>query len=98
MVENNKRPNWKESDRLAALRRYDVLDTPPEPAFDSLVRLAAHVCDTPLAAINLLDDRRQWFKAEVGWGLRETITSGPTDCPGFATAPPRAFGTRARVS
>jgi two-component sensor histidine kinase len=72
VVENNKRPNWEESDRLAALRRYDVLDTPPEPAFDSLVRLAAHVCETPLAAINLLDDRRQWFKAEVGWGLRET--------------------------
>jgi GAF domain-containing protein len=72
VVENNEKPNWEESDRLAALRRYDVLDTPPEPAFDSLVRLAAHVCGTPLAAINLLDDRRQWFKAEVGWGLRET--------------------------
>ena len=72
MVENNKCPNWEERDRLAALRKYDVLDTPPEPAFDGLVRLAAHVCDTPMAAINLLDDRRQWFKAEVGWGVRET--------------------------
>jgi two-component sensor histidine kinase len=72
VVENNEKPNWEESDRLAALRSYDVLDTPPEPAFDSLVRLAAHVCSTPMAAINLLDDRRQWFKAEVGWSLRET--------------------------
>ena len=47
MVENNKRPSWEESDRLAALRSYDVLDTPPEPAFDGLVGLAAQVCDTP---------------------------------------------------
>ena len=43
-----------------------------EPAFDSLVQLAAQVCDTPIAAINLIEDRRQWFKAEVGLGFRET--------------------------
>jgi two-component sensor histidine kinase len=69
---NNKRPSWEESDRLATLRTYNVLDTPPEPAFDGLVGLAAQVCDTPMAAINLLDDRRQWFKAEVGLGFQET--------------------------
>ena len=72
VVKNNKRPSWEESDRLAALRTYNVLDTPPEPAFDGLVGLAAHVCGTPMAAINLLDDRRQWFKAEVGLGFKET--------------------------
>src|SRR3954465_12150826 len=55
-----------EGDRLAALRSYHVLDTAPEPAFDSLVQLAAQVCGTPIAAINLIEDRRQWFKAEVG--------------------------------
>jgi two-component sensor histidine kinase len=63
---------WRESDRLAALRSYHVLDTAPEPAFDSLVQMAAQVCDTPIAAINLIEDRRQWFKAEVGLGFRET--------------------------
>ena len=63
---------WRERDRLAALRSYHVLDTAPEPAFDSLVQLAAQVCDTPIAAINLIEDRRQWFKAEVGLGFRET--------------------------
>lgn len=63
---------WKEGDRLAALRSYGVLDTPPEPAFDSLAQLAAHVCRTPFAAINLIEDRRQWSKAEVGLGFRET--------------------------
>ena len=47
MVENNEKPNWEESDRLAALRRYDVLDTPPEPAFDSLAVSAARSSTVP---------------------------------------------------
>jgi GAF domain-containing protein len=72
VVKNNNRPSWDERDRLAALRTYNVLDTPPEPAFEGLVGLAAQICGTPMAAINLLDDRRQWFKAEVGLGLKRT--------------------------
>lgn len=55
-----------ECDRLAALRRYGVLDTPPEPAFDDLTRLAAYICGTPISLISLLDADRQWFKARVG--------------------------------
>jgi two-component sensor histidine kinase len=65
-------PPWKESDRLAALRSYRVLDTPPEPEFEDLVQLAARICGTPIAVISLIEDRRQWFKAEVGLGVRET--------------------------
>jgi two-component sensor histidine kinase len=65
-------PPWNESDRLAALRRYRVLDTSPEPEFDDLVQLAARACETPIALISLIDDRRQWFKAETGLGVRET--------------------------
>jgi two-component sensor histidine kinase len=65
-------PAWTESDRLAALRSYRVLDTPPEPEFDDLVQLAARACQTPVALISLIDERRQWFKAEVGLGVRET--------------------------
>lgn len=73
MVSNDEvSPSWQESDRLAALRGYRVLDTPPEPAFDDLVQLAAWACETPVALISLIEDRRQWFKAEVGLGLRET--------------------------
>jgi two-component sensor histidine kinase len=63
---------WNESDRLAALRNYRVLDTPPEPEFEALVQLAARQCRTPVAWISLIDARRQWFKAEVGLGIRET--------------------------
>jgi two-component sensor histidine kinase len=49
-----------------------MLDTPPEPAFDDLVQLAARTCQAPIALISLIDARRQWFKAEVGLGVRET--------------------------
>lgn len=72
MLNNKLPPPWKESDRLAALRSYWVLDTPPEPAFDDLVELAARACQTPVALISLIDERRQWFKAEVRLGVRET--------------------------
>src|SRR4028119_742181 len=65
-------PTWHENDRLKALRCYGILDTPPEADFDNIVRLAARVCQTPVALITLVDDRRQWFKAEIGLGVRET--------------------------
>ena len=65
-------PALTESERLAALRSYRVLDTPSEPTFDDLVQLAARACQTPVALISLIDERRQWFKAQVGLGVRET--------------------------
>ena len=61
-----------ETGRLAALRRYEVLDTPPEEAFDDLTRLAAHICQTPIALICLIDETRQWFKSKVGLAATET--------------------------
>lgn len=77
LVSNDKlAPFWNEHDRLATLRGYRILDTPPEPAFDGLVALAARTCQTPIALISLIDEHRQWFKAEVGLSLRET----PLDC------------------
>jgi PAS domain S-box-containing protein len=55
-----------EQARLDALERYAVLDTPPEQPFDDLARLAAVVCQTPMAQINFVDGARQWSKAAVG--------------------------------
>jgi len=72
VVNNKASPGWKESDRLAALRSYRILDTPPDPAFDDVAHLAARLCQAPVSAIILVDERRQWFKAEVGLGVRET--------------------------
>ncbi|WP_300376345.1 histidine kinase dimerization/phosphoacceptor domain -containing protein [Henriciella sp.] len=61
-----------QAQRLAALRRYDILDTPRESDFDEIVELAAAICETPISVVNLIDDERQWFKAETGLGARET--------------------------
>lgn len=61
----------KEAARLEALRQYQILDTPPEEAFDDLAFLAAQICNTPIALINLIDANRQWFKAKVGLDVQE---------------------------
>ncbi|HXG99696.1 MAG TPA: histidine kinase dimerization/phosphoacceptor domain -containing protein [Sphingomicrobium sp.] len=58
--------------RLAALHAYNVLDTPRESDFDEIVMLASRICDVPISVINLIDETRQWFKAETGLGVRET--------------------------
>ncbi len=63
---------WNEAERLIALQAYGILDTEPERAFDDIVRLASRICDTPIAVVNLIDQGRQWFKAETGLGVRET--------------------------
>jgi GAF domain-containing protein len=52
--------------RLAALRRLALLDTPPEPFFDGLTRLAAALLHAPMALISLVDEERQFFKSQVG--------------------------------
>jgi diguanylate cyclase (GGDEF)-like protein len=62
----------REQARLTALRAYGILDTGPEKSFDDLTALAAHVCDTPIALISLVDTDRQWFKSKIGLELSET--------------------------
>ena len=72
MSSRSDKQQWSEADRLRALRAYDILDTEPEAAFDEVVALAARLCEAPICVINLIDEGRQWFKAEVGLGVRET--------------------------
>jgi GAF domain-containing protein len=52
--------------RLAALQRTHLLDTPPEEPFDRLTRLATKLCKTPVALVSLVDRHRQFFKSAVG--------------------------------
>lgn len=61
-----------EQQRLSALREYQILDTLPEPAYDDITRIAAQICDTPIALISLVDENRQWFKSHLGVEATET--------------------------
>ena len=61
-----------ETARLEALRAYEILDTVPEEAFDELTRLAAHICQTPIVLMSLVDGDRQWFKSRVGLDAEST--------------------------
>lgn len=64
--------NAQESQRLAALQRYDVLGAPQFTEFDDITRLAAIACDTPIALITLVGETRQWFLSHHGWDEVET--------------------------
>ncbi len=64
-----------ETERLAALRKLEILDTPPESSFDQLTEQAARLCAAPTALISLIDDNRQWFKSRVGLAVEETCRS-----------------------
>ena len=61
-----------DAERVAALRRHEILDTLPEADFDDLVQLASHICGTPIALVSLVDADRQWFKARLGLDATET--------------------------
>lgn len=92
----------REAERLRALAAYQILDTPPEMAFDRLAHAAADMCDTTMAMVSLVDEHRQWFKASVGLpGVSETDRkiafcsvaieqSEPLEVPD-ATSDPRFF-------
>jgi adenylate cyclase len=55
-----------EADRVAALRAYEILDSPPEAGYDELTELAANICRTPVAIIGLVDEKRDWKKSKYG--------------------------------
>jgi two-component sensor histidine kinase len=55
-----------ETQRLAAVRRYDILDTPPDGAFDRITALAARRFAVPISIISIVDEDRIWFKSHHG--------------------------------
>ena len=59
-------PLKNEAERLKALRGYQILDTPPEPAFDRIAEMAANFFRVPMAGISLVDEDRIWFKSHLG--------------------------------
>ena len=65
----------REIERLAALERYDLLDTPREEVFDRIVRMACRMLNVPMAAVSAIDGHRQWYKASQGLGDTEVPRS-----------------------
>jgi two-component sensor histidine kinase len=60
-----------ESRRLAVVKRYDILDTPAEGAFDRITALAARRLDAPVSIISIVDTNRIWFKSHHGLDINE---------------------------
>lgn len=69
-----------EERRLRALAALNILDTPREERFDRLVRLAQRMFDVPMAMVSLIDQDRQWNKAEVGLGHRDDVPRSASMC------------------
>ena len=61
----------EESQRLAAVRRYHVLDTPPDGAFDRITALAARLFRVPIAIVSIVDSDRIWFKSHHGLDVQQ---------------------------
>src|SRR5574341_797132 len=64
-------PAVDEHYRLAALYRYDILDTPPERSFDRITDAVARIFDVPIAVMSLVDEERSWFKSYCGLNVSE---------------------------
>ncbi len=69
----------KEQDRMAAVRRYAILGTPPDGAFDRVAALAARFFNVPIAIISIVDHDRIWFKSHLGLEI-EQIERDPGLC------------------
>lgn|GEM_PF-1080344 len=70
--EPSRRRLGDESDRIKAVARYDILDTPPDGAFDRVAAIAAKLFEVPMATVSIVDSDRVWFKASVGLpGVRQ---------------------------
>ncbi len=71
-------------ERLESLRRLCLLDTPADPDFDRLTRLACRILDAPIALVSLVDERRQFFKSETGmdepWASRREMPLNYSYC------------------
>ncbi|MGK2911842.1 MAG: sensor histidine kinase [Sphingobium sp.] len=68
-----------EAERIAAVRRFDVLDTPPDGAFDRVTALAARRFGVPISIISVVDESRIWFKSHHGLPV-EQIERAPGLC------------------
>jgi GAF domain-containing protein len=69
-----------EAERLDAVRRYEILDTPRDGAFERITRIASLVLDVPIAIVTIVDHDRIWFKSAHGLEGVEQIDRVPGLC------------------
>ena len=89
--------------RLQALAAFNILDTPPEPEFDDIARLAQRLCGTKVALVSLVAADRQWFKANIGFPARETdldrsVCKHALSADGLLVIPDLAVDPRTRAN
>lgn len=61
-----------EEQRLAALQKLGLLDSPAEPMFDHIVAKLSRIFDVPIVLFSLVDRHRVFFKSHVG--LRDDLS------------------------
>jgi GAF domain-containing protein len=71
--------------RLDAIRRYDILDTPPDGAFDRIAEVAARLFDVPVSTVSIVDEDRVWFKAAYGLDGVTQVGTEPGLCASVVT-------------
>jgi len=69
-----------DSQRVEALKRYQILDTPPENSFDNVARLATQIFKVPISLVSLVDAEQVYFKANIGMGRARTTSRGVSLC------------------
>jgi GAF domain-containing protein len=79
-----------EAERQADLLSFEILDSAPDPRFDTFVRLASIMFDAPIALVSLVDGDRQWFKAAIGTTASET-PRGQAFCAHAILTPDKVF-------
>jgi hypothetical protein len=87
-----------EPQRLAALQRYQILDTPPDGAFDHLTAVAAALFTVPIAVVSLVDHDRIWFKSHHGLDLCETGREPVLPCRCSSSRTASCLSTRSSLN
>jgi two-component system, cell cycle sensor histidine kinase and response regulator CckA len=91
----------REEERLKRLAEFGILDTPPEQEYDTIVALAAYICNAPLAAIVFIDEERAWVKASVGGAIsnvprEHAICNFALECRDYLVVPDTSKDSRFR--
>ncbi len=79
MASQSHRTPQHEDARVAAVRRYEILDTPRDGSFDRITAIAARLFDVPISIISIVDHDRIWFKSHYGMEANE-VSRDPGLC------------------